>query len=59
MCPACASAGVTAIAAVVSTAGQARKELLLEEKSYAKQGDALAARRRDLPWVRVDQEVRL
>jgi predicted dithiol-disulfide oxidoreductase (DUF899 family) len=34
---------------------EARKKLLLEEKSYTRQGDALAAERRDLPWVRVDK----
>ncbi|HEX2250102.1 MAG TPA: thioredoxin family protein [Gemmatimonadales bacterium] len=36
----------------------ARKQLLLEEKSYSRRGDQLAARRRDLPWVRVDKEYR-
>jgi predicted dithiol-disulfide oxidoreductase (DUF899 family) len=35
---------------------EARKRLLLEEKSYARQGDALAAKRRELPWVRVEKE---
>jgi predicted dithiol-disulfide oxidoreductase (DUF899 family) len=32
----------------------ARKKLLLKEKDYTRQGDALAAERRSLPWVRVD-----
>jgi predicted dithiol-disulfide oxidoreductase (DUF899 family) len=35
---------------------EARKQLLLEEKSYTRQGDALGAKRRDLPWVREDKE---
>ena len=35
---------------------EARKNLLLKEKSYTRQGDALAAERRDLPWVRVDKD---
>jgi predicted dithiol-disulfide oxidoreductase (DUF899 family) len=34
---------------------EARKKLLLKEKSYARQGDMLAAERRALPWVRVDK----
>ena len=34
----------------------ARKKLLLKEKSYAREGDALAAERRQLPWVRVEQD---
>ena len=34
---------------------EARKKLLLAEKSYTRQGDALAAERRNLPWVRVDE----
>jgi predicted dithiol-disulfide oxidoreductase (DUF899 family) len=34
---------------------EARKKLLVAEKSYTKQGDALTAQRRDLPWVRVDK----
>lgn len=33
---------------------EARKKLLLEEKRYAREGDALAADRRALPWVRVE-----
>jgi predicted dithiol-disulfide oxidoreductase (DUF899 family) len=32
-----------------------RKKLLIKEKSYGRQGDALAAERRELPWVRVDK----
>jgi predicted dithiol-disulfide oxidoreductase (DUF899 family) len=35
---------------------EARKKLLLEEKSYTRQGDALAAERRNLPWVRVEKD---
>lgn len=31
----------------------ARRELLREEKEYTRQGDRLAARRRELPWVRM------
>ncbi|HMH56100.1 MAG TPA: thioredoxin family protein, partial [Gemmatimonadales bacterium] len=34
---------------------EARKKLLLEEKGYTRQGDALAAERRNLPWVRVEK----
>jgi predicted dithiol-disulfide oxidoreductase (DUF899 family) len=34
---------------------EARKKLLIKEKSHTRQGDALAAERRDLPWVRVDK----
>lgn len=33
----------------------ARKELLEEEKSFSKARDALAAKRRELPWTRVDK----
>lgn len=46
-----------AIPEVVSRAEwlEARKQLLLEEKSYTQQGDALAAERRNLPWVRVEK----
>jgi predicted dithiol-disulfide oxidoreductase (DUF899 family) len=46
-----------AMPAVVSRAEwlEARKKLLLEEKSYTRQGDALAAERRNLPWVRVEK----
>ena len=35
---------------------EARRRLLLEEKSYVRQGDELAAQRRELPWVRVEKE---
>jgi predicted dithiol-disulfide oxidoreductase (DUF899 family) len=35
---------------------EARKKLLLKEKNYTRQGDVLAAERRDLPWVRVDKD---
>ena len=34
---------------------EARKDLLAEEKAFTRQRDALSARRRDLPWVRVDK----
>ncbi|MCE7997973.1 MAG: DUF899 domain-containing protein [Rhodobiaceae bacterium] len=34
---------------------KARKELLEEEKSFSKARDALAAKRRALPWVKVDK----
>jgi predicted dithiol-disulfide oxidoreductase (DUF899 family) len=46
-----------AVPEVVSRAEwlEARKRLLLEEKSYTRQGDALAAERRNLPWVRVEK----
>src|ERR1700679_1931277 len=33
----------------------ARREFLREEKEFSKLRDRLAARRRELPWVRVDQ----
>ncbi|MDB6167551.1 MAG: thioredoxin, partial [Verrucomicrobia bacterium] len=33
----------------------ARRELLREEKEFTKFRDRLAARRRDLPWVKVDK----
>ena len=33
----------------------ARRELLREEKEFSKLRDRLAARRRELPWVKVDQ----
>ncbi|HTL66864.1 MAG TPA: DUF899 domain-containing protein [Lacunisphaera sp.] len=36
----------------------ARKELLREEKAYTRQGDRLAARRRQLPWVRMTKPYR-
>ncbi|MBE9552026.1 MAG: DUF899 domain-containing protein [Proteobacteria bacterium] len=34
----------------------ARKELLVREKEFTKARDALSARRRELPWVRVDKD---
>ncbi len=34
----------------------ARRELLAEEKAHTRAGDALAARRRALPWVRLERE---
>jgi len=34
----------------------ARKELLAKEKQLTRQSDALAAERRNLPWVKVDKE---
>ncbi len=34
----------------------ARKELLAKEKQHTRAGDALAAERRNLPWVRVEEE---
>ncbi len=34
----------------------ARKELLAEEKEHMRQGDELARRRRELPWVPVEKE---
>ncbi|WOF73949.1 DUF899 domain-containing protein [Parvibaculaceae bacterium PLY_AMNH_Bact1] len=33
----------------------ARKELLEEEKSFSKARDALAAKRRELPWTKIDK----
>jgi len=36
----------------------ARLELLKTEKEYSRQGDELAQRRQDLPWVRVDKTYR-
>ncbi len=33
----------------------ARREFLREEKAFSKLRDRLAARRRELPWVRVEQ----
>jgi predicted dithiol-disulfide oxidoreductase (DUF899 family) len=47
-----------AVPEVVSRAEwlEARKKLLLKEKSYTRQGDALAAERRNLPWVRVEKD---
>ena len=37
----------------------ARAELLADEKEHTRLGDDLARRRRELPWVRVEQEYRL
>src|SRR6266508_1566203 len=34
----------------------ARKELLVAEKEHMRQGDELARRRRELPWVPVEKE---
>src|SRR6266496_1389651 len=34
----------------------ARKELLAEEKELTRRGDELARKRRELPWVPVDQD---
>jgi predicted dithiol-disulfide oxidoreductase (DUF899 family) len=47
-----------AVPEVVSRAEwlEARKKLLLVEKSHSRQGDALAAERRNLPWVRVEKD---
>jgi predicted dithiol-disulfide oxidoreductase (DUF899 family) len=36
----------------------ARKELLREEKEFTRQGDRLAARRRELPWVKMTKPYR-
>ena len=36
----------------------ARQELLAREKEHTRLGDELARRRRELPWVRVEQEYR-
>ena len=36
----------------------ARLDLLKAEKEYARQGDQLARRRQELPWVRVDKDYR-
>ena len=33
----------------------ARRELLRQEKEFTRLGDALAARRRELPWVKIDK----
>jgi predicted dithiol-disulfide oxidoreductase (DUF899 family) len=35
---------------------KARVELLAEEKAHTRRGDELARRRRELPWVRIDQD---
>jgi predicted dithiol-disulfide oxidoreductase (DUF899 family) len=37
----------------------ARDRLLVREKEHTRLGDALAQKRRELPWVRVDKEYRL
>jgi predicted dithiol-disulfide oxidoreductase (DUF899 family) len=37
----------------------ARDELLVEEKEHTRQGDELARKRRELPWLRVEKEYRL
>jgi predicted dithiol-disulfide oxidoreductase (DUF899 family) len=36
-----------------------RDELLSEEKKLTRKGDELARRRRDLPWVLVEDDFRL
>ena len=36
----------------------ARRELLRQEKEFTRQRDALAARRRELPWVKMDKAYR-
>ena len=36
----------------------ARLELLQAEKELTRRGDELARRRRELPWVRIDQDYR-
>ncbi len=36
----------------------ARKALLAEEKAFTRQRDALSARRRALPWLRIDKDYR-
>jgi predicted dithiol-disulfide oxidoreductase (DUF899 family) len=35
---------------------QARKELLAEEKKFTRLRDQLSAKRRALPWLRIDKE---
>jgi predicted dithiol-disulfide oxidoreductase (DUF899 family) len=44
--------------AIVSRAEwtEARKALLAEEKAFTRQREALAAKRRALPWVRIDED---
>jgi predicted dithiol-disulfide oxidoreductase (DUF899 family) len=37
----------------------AREELLTREKEHTRVGDELARQRRELPWVRVDEDYRL
>lgn len=34
----------------------ARKALLIDEKKHTRAGDALAARRRELPWVKIEKD---
>ena len=34
----------------------ARKDLLAREKEFTRQGDAVSAARRELPWVKIDKE---
>ena len=36
----------------------ARKQLLDEEKAFLRQRDALSAKRRELPWVKIDADYR-
>jgi predicted dithiol-disulfide oxidoreductase (DUF899 family) len=36
----------------------ARRELLAKEKEHTRQGDELARRRQELPWVRIDKQYR-
>ena len=38
---------------------RARKELLAEEKSFTKVRDALARKRRELPWIRIEKDYEL
>ena len=52
-------AGATASARRIGTREEwtaAREALLVREKAHTRLGDELARERRDLPWVRVDQE---
>ena len=42
-----------------ATLDAAREELLALEKAHTRQGDELARRRRELPWVPVEQDYRL
>jgi predicted dithiol-disulfide oxidoreductase (DUF899 family) len=37
---------------------EARRDLLKAEKEHTRQGDELARRRRELPWVRIDKDYR-
>ena len=36
----------------------ARKQLLLEEKAFTRQRDDLSAKRRQLPWVKIETDYR-